>query len=295
VTQFAQHLIDSLSVGSTYVLLALGLSLVFSVMGLINFAYGTLIVWGGFAVSVYDGWSVPYPLVVGLMILTVAGISLLMGRVAFRPFIGAPPSTLLLTSFGAALASQAIIIAVFGESPRAVPLPGFLGTVWSLGELRVNALQLVTVGASAGVFLGLNVLLHRSELGLRIRATAEDAATARLLGVRALRVLPAVFGISGVIAGVVAFLLFAKLGTVDPYADLTPTLKAFIVVVLGGIGTVRGAVIGGLLLGFMETILASYLPGEFLSYQQTLAFLIVIGILVLRPQGIAGLRVELSK
>ena len=295
MTLFLQHLIDALSVGSTYVLLGLGLSLVFSVMGLINFAYGTLIVWTGYMLSVYDGWGVPYLLVVILAVLTTTAISLLMGRVAFRPFINAPPSTLLLTSFGAALASQAIAIWAFGESPRPIPLPEFLSTVWRIGGLRVNALQLVTVAAGVVVILVLNLLLHRSELGLRIRATAENPDTARLMGVRALRVLPAVFGLSGVIAGVVAFLLIAKTGTVDPYADLTPTLKAFIVVVLGGIGTVRGAVIGGLLLGLFETMLASYLPGSFLSYQQTLAFLIVIAILLWRPQGIAGRLVELSK
>lgn len=295
MTLFVQHLVDALSVGSTYVLLGLGLSLVFSVMGLINFAYGTLIVWSAYMLSVYDGWGIPYVLVVVMMILTTTAISLLMGRIAFRPFIDAPPSTLLLTSFGAALASQAIAIWIFGESPRAIPLPNFVTTVWTIGGIRVNALQVLTVGVGAVVVLGLNLLLHRSELGLRIRATAESPGTARLMGVRALRVLPAVFGLSGVIAGVVAFLLIAKTGTVDPYGDLTPTLKAFIVVVLGGIGTVRGAVIGGLLLGLFETMLASYLPGDFLSYQQTLAFLIVIAILLWRPQGIAGRLVELSK
>lgn len=295
MTLFVQHLVDALSVGSTYVLLGLGLSLVFSVMGLINFAYGTLIVWTGYMVSVYDGWNIPYVLVLVLAILTTTLISLAMGRIAFRPFINAPPSTLLLTSFGAALASQAILIWLFGESPRPIPLPNFLSTVWTIGGIRVNVLQVVTIAVGALVILGLNVLLHRSELGLRIRATAESPDTARLMGVRALRVLPAVFGLSGVIAGVVAFLLIAKTGTVDPYADLTPTLKAFIVVVLGGIGTVRGAVIGGFLVGLFETMLASYLPDAFLSYQQTIAFLIVIAILVWRPQGIAGRVVELSK
>jgi len=218
-----------------------------------------------------------------------------MGRVAFRPFLSAPPSTLLLTSFGVALALQAIAIAFFGDESRVVPIPDWLGTSLRIGSIRVSALQLVSIGAAVVVLFALELVLHRTALGLHIRAAAENPTVARLLGVRTPQVITAVFALSGVVSGIVAFLWLAKIGTVGPRADLTPTLKAFIVVVLGGIGTVRGAVVGGLVLGLFESLLAAYVPESLSSYQGALTFTLVIAVLLFRPQGIAGKTVEVSK
>jgi branched-chain amino acid transport system permease protein len=295
VSQFLQFLVDSVSNGSTYVLLGLGLSLAFSVMGLINFAYGTLIVWAGYAIIEMDGWGLPYALVLILMCLFCGALSLMVGQTAFRPFLTAPPATLLLTSFGVALASQAIVIYVFGESPRQVPLPDGLGEAVIDGSVRMNRLQVITVVVAALVLAVLMLLIRRTTLGLWIRATAEDNATSRLVGIPATRVLAGVFILSGLIGGVVAFLWLAKIGTVHPRADLTPTLKAFIVVVLGGIGTIGGAVVGGLLLGLFESGVATYLPEGMLPYQQSIAFTLVIAVLLLRPQGIFGRLLQVSK
>jgi branched-chain amino acid transport system permease protein len=290
-----QIVVDGLSAGSLYVLLALGLSLVFSVMGLINFSYGSLIVWAGYAIFLLNSWGVPYPLTLVGMAVFVTTISVLVGRIAFLPFAGAPPATLLLTSFGVTLASQAIAIMLFGEQPRPVPSIDALITSIDLGFVRISVLQLVAIGLGALVLIGLNLLMQRTRYGIEIRAAAEDGATARLVGVRSARVLALVFGLSGIIAAVVAFVWFAQAGTVTPRADFNPTLKAFIAVVLGGLGTVRGAVIGGLLLGFLESVLSATLAAGLLSYQQSLAFLLVILILLIRPQGIAGKVLEVSK
>ncbi len=295
MTNLAQHLVDALSAGSTYVLLGLGLSLVFSVMGLINFAYGALIVWAGYALVESTDRGLPYGVALVVMVAVVILLSVGMGRFAFRPFRAAPPSTLLLTSFGVALVLQAVAIALFGDRPRQVPTPDWLSSSLSIGGVDVSVLQLVTVGAGALVLVALHLVLTRTRLGLQIRSVAEDGDVSRLLGINSQRVLTTVFVLSGAIATVVAFLWLAKVGTVDPRADLNPTLKAFIVVVIGGLGTIRGAVIGGLLLGLFETFLAAYLPSSMTSYQQTLVFLILAAILVLRPQGIAGRVVEVSK
>jgi branched-chain amino acid transport system permease protein len=164
-----------------------------------------------------------------------------------------------------------------------------------LGFVRVSVLQLVAVGLGCLVLIGLHVLMRHTRYGIEIRAAAEDGATARLVGVRTSHVLAIVFGLSGLIAAVVAFVWFAQVGTVTPRADFNPTLKAFIAVVLGGIGTVRGAVIGGLFLGLLESVLAATLGAALLSYQQSFAFLLVILILLLRPQGVAGRLLEVSK
>jgi branched-chain amino acid transport system permease protein len=295
IMNILQMLVDGLSSGTLYVLLALGLSLVFSVMGLINFAYGSLIVWAGYSLYALNLLGLPYPLCLAGMALSVTVLSLVMGRVAFLPFVGAAPSTLLLASFGVALALQAVAIMIFGEAPRAVPTPAFLITSIDLGIVRVSVIQLVALALGAAVLIGLDLLIKKTRYGMEMRAAAEDAATARLLGVRSSRVLTLVFALSGLIAAVVALVWLAQIGTVTPRGDFNPTLKAFIAVVLGGLGTVRGAVIGGLMLGMLESVLSATLDAPLINYQQTLAFVLVILILLIRPQGIAGRTIEVSK
>ena len=165
----------------------------------------------------------------------------------------------------------------------------------SVSGVRISLLQILALGLSAIVLVALNLLIQRTTFGVEIRAAAEDSEAAQLMGVRPPRVLLVVFAISGVLAAVVAFIWFARIGTVDPRADLTPTLKAFIAVVLGGLGTIRGPVIGGLVLGLFESVLATFLTTDLLAFQSAFAFGLVILVLVLRPQGVAGRLVELAK
>jgi branched-chain amino acid transport system permease protein len=295
MTAVLQIIIDGLSAGSLYVLLALGLSLVFSIMGLINFAYGSLIVWAGYAIFVLNELGAPYPLTLLGTCLFVVLLSVLLGRLAFLPFIGAPPATLLLTSFGLTLISQAACVMLFGEQPRAVPSMNVLINSIDLGGVRISVLQITALGLSILVLLGIHLLMSKTRYGIEIRAAAEDSNTARLVGVRPGHVLTFVFAFSGFIAAIVAFAWFAQAGTVTPRSDFGPTLKAFVAVVLGGLGTVRGAVIGGLTLGLMEATLESTLDPALLSYQQSFAFLLVILVLLMRPQGIAGRFITVSR
>lgn len=295
MTNFIQHLVDALSVGSTYSLLALGLTLVFGVMGLVNFAYGMLIVWSGYAIGLLAGWHINVVLAVVAVIGVATFLSLVMGEVAFRPFRKAPPLTLLLTSFGVSLILQASVRIIFGEGFRRVPTPSVLGNGLHAGGVRISVLQLVSVGTGTLVVLGLYLLLQRTTLGLQMRAYAEDADVAGMMGVRTERILTAAFALSGVIAGIVAMIWLAKIGTVQPSGDLNPTIKAFIAIVIGGLGSIRGAVLGGLILGVFESFLVAYLPSVLLPYGEALAFLLVIAVLVLRPQGVAGRVVELSR
>jgi branched-chain amino acid transport system permease protein len=295
MVELAQHLLDALSVGATYALLALGLTLLFGVMGLVNFAYGMLIVSCGYAISLLDGWHVPLVASVVAVVAFSTSLSVAMGQVAFRPFRSAPPLTLLLTSFGVALILQAIVRMTFGEGFRRVPTPALLGEGWHVAGVRVSVLQAVAVGAGTVVVAALYLVLQRTNLGLQMRAYAEDAELARIMGVRTDQVLATAFVISGVIAGIVSMVWFARIGTVQPSGDLTPTLKAFIAIVIGGLGSVRGAVLGGLLLGAFESFLVAYLPPSLLPYGEAMAFGLVILVLLLRPGGIAGRTVEVSK
>jgi branched-chain amino acid transport system permease protein len=288
MTSLVQHVVDALSVGSTYALLALGLTLVFSVMNLINFAYGMMLVWAGYIAMVLVNAGVPFGLMVPICILFATLLSMLIGRVAFRPFIGAPPITLLITSFGVLLVIQYVAIVIFGEGPRVLQLPSFFGQDVRVGAIRVPDLELITIGTAAAVVGVFYALLQRTSFGAQLRASAEAPDVARLMGVKPDRVLMIAFAISGAIAGVVGLLWFAKVGALTPRSDLDPTIKAFIALVLGGLGSTRGALLGGLGLGALEVLMQTTLPSGALGYEPAIVFAAVIAILIVRPSGLSG-------
>ena len=292
MTTVVQLVVNALSLGSTYALLALGLTLVFSVMNLINFAYGMLLVWSGYMAILMVDHHVPGVLVVALCVLFTTLLAMVMGRVAFRPFINAPPITLLITSFGVELVMQYAVVLAFGENPHVFPTPTFLDSVLHVGGVLVPTVELTTIATALVAMFGLYVLLNRTAFGLQLRAAAERPDTARLMGVKPTRVLAIIFAISGAIAGVVGLLWFAKLGAVTPGSDLAPTLKSFIAIVLGGLGSLRGAVLGGFVLGALEALMGTYLPTGALNYQDAIVFGLVIAILLLRPGGLVGSTVE---
>ena len=295
MTALVQNVIDALSVGSTYALLALSLTLVFSVMNLINFAFGMMLVWAGYAAIVMLDAGIPFALMVPLCIAFLTLLSMVIGRVAFRPFIGAPPITLLISSFGVLLVIQYVAIVFFGEGPRILQSPAFLGDVIEIGDLRVPVLEIVTIATSIVVVIVFYALLNRTAFGAQIRAAAELPQVTRLMGVKPDRVLMIVFAISGAIAGVAGLLWFAKAGAITPRSDLEPTLKAFIALVLGGLGSTRGALLGGLTLGAVEVGMSAALPAGALGYQPAIVFAAVIAILILRPGGLSGSQLERSR
>jgi branched-chain amino acid transport system permease protein len=219
-------------------------------------------------------------------------LSMVIGWLAFRPFIGAPAITLLITSFGVLLIIQYAAIVIFGERPRILRLPSLFGEVVEIAGVRVPVLELITIGTAVVVVAIYYSILNRTAFGAQLRAAAELPDVTRLMGVKPDRVLMIAFAISGAIAGVVGLLWFAKVGAITPRADLDPTIKAFIALVLGGLGSTRGALIGGFALGALEVGLAATLPDAALGYQPAIVFAAVIAILILRPGGLGGTTLE---
>jgi len=293
VTIVIQRLLDVLSVGSTYALLALGLTLVYSVMNLINFAYGMMLVWSAFVAMVLVNAGVPTPLVLVTCVVFSALLSVAVGRVAFRPFLTAPPVTLLITSFGVELVLQYVALVIFGENPRILKVPTYLSQVYHVGGVRIPNSELTTIVTALIVVGGLYLVLNRTRFGIRIRAAAEQPEIARLMGISPGLILIAVFAISGAIAGVVGLLWFAQVGAITPRSDLDPTFKAFVAIVLGGLGNARGAVVGGLALGAIEVLLSAVLPDAALGYSDAIVFGSVIAILLWRPTGLVGVSTSL--
>ena len=292
-SEFAQQLVNALSLGSIYALLALGLSMVYGVMGMLNFAYGELVTITGYSMLAATYLGAPFVVVAIVGVLAAGIASALMELVAFRPLRNASFVSLLFTSFAVAQLIQGAFRQAVSVRARGVPVPEFLGNAIQLGPVRISVLSMITAVIGAISLISLSVFLRRSRAGLAMRAASQDFTTARLMGVRANGVISLAFLISGVLAGIAGVLWMARTTSVNPTTGFVPVIEAFIASVIGGLGNLRGAVLGGFFLGTLEVFLQALLPGSFLPYAQAASLLIVVGILYVRPQGLFGQKVEL--
>ena len=285
---FLQQLINGLSLGGIYALLALGLALVFSIMGLINFAHGDLMTLTGYG-SIWGislGLSFGAAILLGLSTAVVAAI--LMERIAFRPLRGASAASMLLSSFAISTILHILFQNLISARPQAIPYPSIFVGTFDLGFAIVGVIQGVSILVTFATLVALSGFLRHSTLGIGMRAAAQDFAAARVMGLNANRLIGTAFGISGLLAGIAAVLWIGQRGSVDPAMGLLPVIKAFIAVVLGGLGSLSGAVLGGILLGVIEVMLRAYLPDGLLPYREAISLSIIIGILLLRPKGLLG-------
>jgi branched-chain amino acid transport system permease protein len=286
VTELAQNLIDALALGGLYALIALGVTLVYSVMNMMNFAHGEFIMLAAYALYVLAG--VPFAIALVGALLTGVTVAVLAERVAFRPVRQADMSAQLVTSLAVATVLQNVIVATLNARPKSVATPTFVGETTQIGSLTIPNLEFVTLGLTALVLAGLGWMLYRTRAGLAMRAAAENFDMARLLGVRADRVIALSFAISGALAAAVGVLLVMQTGQVSPTMGLTPVLVGFVAVTIGGFGRMSGAVLGGLFLGVASSLLGAYLPADLLPFRDAIVFSLPVAILVFKPQGLLG-------
>lgn len=286
MTELGQNLVDALALGSLYALIALGITLVYTVMGMMNFAHGEFIMLAAYALYVLAG--LPFGVAVAGALLTGALVALFAERVAFRPVRNADLSAQLVTSLAVAAILQNIVTVAVNARAQSVETPAALSETTSIGGLVVPNLEFVTLGLTMIVLGGLGWLLYRTRTGLTMRAAAENFDMARLLGVRANRVIAISFAISGALAAAVGVLLVMQTGQVSPTMGLTPVLVGFVAVVIGGFGRIFGAVIGGLLLGIISSLLGVYLPDGLVPFRDAIVFTVPILVLIFRPHGLLG-------
>jgi len=293
MTQTLQHVIDAVSLGSLYALIALGVALIFGIMNLLNFAYGELIMIGGYAL--YFLRDLPFAFQALGAIAVVVLASVLIERIAFRPVRGANAAVLLVTSFAVSFALQSLAIVVFGARAKGVSLPSWLDDSLAIGSLRVSSLSLITVGVAVVVLVTFAIFLKRSPMGIQMRAAAESFGTARLMGVKANSVIVAAFVLSALLAGIVAILVVAQGGTVSPTMGSSLVLVAFVATIIGGMGSLSGAALGGFLLGALTVALQVLLPESLRPYRDAFLYGAVIVILVVRPGGLVAVRSALER
>jgi branched-chain amino acid transport system permease protein len=281
-----QYLVDAVTLGCLFALAALGVGIVFGVMRLANFASGELIMIGCYAMYAFTflPWPIAWTLAIGL----VAVVAVLTERVAFRPLRWADPSTLLIASFAVAIFLQNVIVLIYHSRARAVSLPPFVNKSLSLFGLQVQVVSLMTIVMTVVVLLALVIFFKRTDLGLQMRAAAEDFRMAQLVGTRANRVVASAFAISGVMACLVSILLTSRTSTITPTMGLTPILYAFVAVTIGGLGSLIGSAVGGFVVGFITVAMQAVLPPSMSPYRDAFTFAAVIAILVFRPQGLVS-------
>ena len=284
MTNTFQYLVDGLSIGSLYALYALSLALTFSVMRLINFATGELIMITGYVLVVMSGLPLPVLLLVALTVTAV--IALIIERLAFRPVRGADPLTLLVTSFAVSYLLQSVATMTFTSIPRSTELMSGLTASIKVGTLVFSRLNLVILGTAVVLLLCVVTVLKQTTLGVQMRAAAEDFGMTRLLGVSANKVIAVAFLGSGLLAGAAGILFVAQTGTVTPTLGVTPLLYAFIASIVGGLGSMLGAVLGGFGLGLIQVLGQVALPDNLSPYRDALVFLVVLGVLILKPDGL---------
>lgn len=281
-----QQIINALSLGGIYAMLALGLAIVFSIVRLINFAHGEIMTFGGYGIflSMAFGFS---PLVALLMGIGAALImALAMERTAFRAMRGADVVSLLITSF----AVSEILKVLFQNGISARPVPISFPASWSgtyrIAGMTVGVAPTVSILVTLASLGALTFVLRRTVMGMAMRAAAEDFEMLRMLGIKANRVVAVSFAISGLLAGVAAVIWTAQRGSVDPMMGFFPLLKAFIATVLGGLGSLGGAVLGGFVVGALEVLTQAFLPDSLAPYRDTIVLTAVIAVLLIRPDGL---------
>ena len=300
---FFQQVINGLVLGSMYALVALGYTMVYGIINLINFAHGEILMVGALtswtmvtwlAASGMPGWAL-MAVALGCAAVVCAALNFSIEKVAYRPLRNAPRLAPLITAMGMSLLLQTLAMMIWKPNPK--PFPALLPQdPISLGGPVISVTQVVILITTGVLLAGLMYLVNSTKLGRAMRATAENPKVASLMGVKPDRVISATFVIGAVLAAVAGLMWAANYGVAQHSMGFMPGLKAFVAAVLGGIGNLAGAVVGGILLGLIEAIGAGYL-GELTGgvlgshYADIFAFIALILVLTLRPSGLLGERV----
>lgn len=300
---FLQELINGLSIGAVYALIALGYTMVYGVLKLINFAHGDVYMVGAviayeLAVKVSAAQS-PIWVALPVVFLGAMGGCAVLGFVieylCYRPLRNRPRLVALITAIGVSLLLENLFQnrLVFGATPRILPELLRIRPVlrWAVGSEKspvvVTNLDLISMGLCVAMMAGLSWFVLRTKMGLALRAVSFRVDTASLMGINTNRVISMTFVLGSALAAV-AGVVDAMRYQVDPLMGLIPGIKAFVAAVLGGIGSIPGALLGGLLMGLVETLLKGYLPAQYNNYSNAAAFVVLILILLVRPSGLLG-------
>ncbi len=285
---FVQQLINGLSLGSLYALIAIGYTMVYGILRLINFAHGDLLMVAAYVGVMGVGlFAWPWPLAFGLAIAVTGLLGVLLERGAYRPLRRAPRISLLISAIAVSFLLENLVLVIVGGRAKPFPVPAVCSGVISFGGLSLPRLSFLIPLATAVFLAGLFYIVYRTQTGRAMRAIARDLEMTALMGIDVNRIIAFTFLLGSLLAGAGGVLWAMKYPQVNPFMGILPGLKAFIAAVLGGIGNVSGAVLGGLLLGMLEIMIVAFFP-SWAGYRDALAFALLIILLLARPTGLLG-------
>jgi len=283
-----QHLTNALSLGSLYALIAIGYTMVYGILRLINFAHGDVFMLGGYiafyAVTIFFmPWWVGF--IVALGLTGVLGIGL--ERAAYRPLRNSPKISIMISAIGASFLLQNLATVIFGGRPKGFPVPEIFNRIITIGTVSVLSVSLVIPVLTAVLLAVLLIIIHKTKTGMAMRAVSTDLAAARLMAIDVNRIVSFTFGAGSVLAAIGGVMWAFRYPQLNPTMGMIPGLKCFIAAVIGGIGNISGAVLGGLLLGFIEIMVIAALP-TLTGYRDAFAFVLLIIVLLVKPSGLLG-------
>ena len=288
IDQFLQYLTNALSLGSLYALIAIGYTMVYGILRLINFAHGDVFMVGGYiafyAITLFlMPWWVGF--IVALGLTGIFGIGL--ERAAYRPLRNSPKISIMISAIGASFLLENLATVIFGGRPKGFPVPDLFNKVVKIGAVSVVSVSLIIPVLTAILLTILLIIVLKTKTGMAMRAVSTDLAAARLMAIDVNKIVSFTFGTGSVLAAIGGVMWSLKYPQLNPTMGMIPGLKCFIAAVIGGIGNISGAVLGGLLLGFIEIMVIAALP-TLTGYRDAFAFVLLIIVLLVKPSGLLG-------
>ncbi|MDR1149808.1 MAG: branched-chain amino acid ABC transporter permease [Spirochaetaceae bacterium] len=283
-----QNISNALSLGSLYALIAIGYTMVYGILRLINFAHGDVFMLGAYiafycmTIFLMPWWA---GFVVAFGLTGIFGIAL--ERAAYRPLRSSPKISIMISAIGASFLMENLATVIFGGRPKGFPIPNIFDHSVRLGPVSVSAVSLVIPVLTLFLLAALSLIVHKTKTGMAMRALSTDIAAARLMAIDVNKIVSFTFGTGSVLAAIGGVMWASKYPQLNPTMGMMPGLKCFIAAVIGGIGNISGAVLGGLLLGFIEIMTIAFLP-TLTGYRDAFAFIMLIIVLMVKPSGLLG-------
>ncbi|HUU97185.1 MAG TPA: branched-chain amino acid ABC transporter permease [Phycisphaerae bacterium] len=292
-TYVLSQVANGLILGSMYALIAIGFSMIYGIVRLINFAHGDVFTIGAFTTLASIALlSLPFPIAFIVVVAVGAFVGMLIERIAFRPMRGAPQVTGFIASLALAIILESLAVMTISAQPRTFLVPDYLNALVRFGGLSVRVIDLVIVGLAIVLMIALVLFVRFTRVGVAMRATAENYDVARLMGININRMIMLAFAIGSALAAVSGFMWGSKYGQISPFMGLLPGLKAFVAAVIGGVGSIPGAMLGGYVLGMSEVLFVGLLPPEYSGFRNAFVFGTLIVVLLIMPNGLLGRSTE---
>jgi branched-chain amino acid transport system permease protein len=284
MTTILQHCLTGISLGGAYALIAIGYTLVYGILRLINFAHGDIFMMAGYFM-IFSLASMPWPIaiIVTLLVTTLMGVGI--ERIAYKPLRSSPRMSIMISAISVSYLLQNLATYLFTAIPRGYPEIPFLKRIFQIGELSASFVTLLTPIITIVLVIILMILVNKTKTGMAMRAVSKDFETAKLMGININGVISITFAIGSFLAAVGSILYFTDRMSVTPFSGTLPGLKCFVAAVFGGIGNIPGAVIGGFFIGIVETLLVAL---GYSTFSDAFTFLLLIIMLLVRPTGLFG-------